>query len=102
MYLPLDLDQFCKIFIPDGLDQLISGINDLPVSCWLNAKARRVGRVCFVFLTDLIIRRGGKLLCQLFFWGKWFSWCWLGGIWGVEGLDKRICWGYCGWDEAFF
>jgi hypothetical protein len=27
----LGLDQICKIFIPDGLDLSISGINDLPV-----------------------------------------------------------------------
>ena len=25
---------------------------------------------------------------------KLFSWCWLGGIWGFEGLDKGICWGF--------
>jgi hypothetical protein len=22
--------------------------------------------------------------------------CWLGGFWGVEGLDKGICWGFAG------
>ena len=20
---------------------------------------------------------------------KWFGWCWLGGIWGFEGVDKK-------------
>jgi hypothetical protein len=25
-----------------------------------------------------------------------FSWCWLGGIWGFEGLDKGICWVFAG------
>jgi hypothetical protein len=29
----LDLDQVCKIFIPDGLDMSISGINNLLVKC---------------------------------------------------------------------
>jgi len=23
-------------------------------------------------------------------------------FWGVEGLDMRICWGFCGWTTAFF
>ena len=42
-----------------------------------------IGRVCLVLLTDLIIRVGGKLLCQLLKRIMWFSWCWLGGIWGI-------------------
>jgi len=42
------------IFIPDGLDHLISGINDLLVKC----EGPAVGRGCLVLLTDLIIRRG--------------------------------------------
>ena len=92
MYLPLDLDQFCKIFIPDGLDQLISGINDLPVSCWLNAKARRVGRVCLVLFTDLIIRVGEKLLCQLRETFIWIVLMELDEFLGWRGLDMRICW----------
>ena len=41
-------------------------------------------------LTDLIIRVGGKLVCQVFLSFKWFDWCWLGGILGFEGLDTRI------------
>jgi hypothetical protein len=48
-------------------------------------------------LTDLIIRDGGKLLCQLLKRIMWFSWCWLGGIWGIEGLDTRICLDYLGY-----
>jgi hypothetical protein len=24
----------------------------------------------------------------------------LGGLFGVEGLDTRICWGFCGWATA--
>ena len=40
--------------------------------------------------TALIIRVGGKLLCQLFFGFMWFSWCELGGFWRVEGLDTAI------------
>jgi len=55
-----------------------------------------------VLLTDLIIRDGGKLVCQVFLSFKWFGWCGLGGIWSFEGLDTGICWGFCGWDEAFF
>ena len=94
----LDLDRVCTIFIPDGLDLLISGINNLPVKC----EDPAVGRVCLVLLTDLIIRRGGKLLCQLFLWGKWFGWCGLGGIFDFEGLDKRFCWGFCGVRRRFF
>jgi hypothetical protein len=42
-----------------------------------------------VLLTDLIIRVGGKLLCQLFFGFMLFSWCELGGFLGVEGLDRK-------------
>jgi hypothetical protein len=47
-------------------------------------------------VTRDIIRLGEKLVCQLFFWVKWFVWCWLGGILGFEGLDTGICWGFCG------
>jgi hypothetical protein len=39
--------------------------------------------------TALIIRAGGKLLCQLFLSFKWFEWSWLGGFWRVEGLDRK-------------
>ena len=46
-----------------------------------------LGRVS-LFATALIIRGGGKLLCQLFFGFMWFSWCWLGEFLGYEGLDK--------------
>jgi hypothetical protein len=28
--------------------------------------------------------------------------CELGGFWGVEGLDMRICWVFEGWVEGFF
>jgi hypothetical protein len=48
-----------------------------------------IGRVCLVLLTALIIRDGGKLLCQVFLSFKLFGWCGLGGNWGVEGLDKK-------------
>jgi hypothetical protein len=56
------------IFIPNWLDHLISGINNLKTGNreQLKAKARLVGRVCLDLLTDLIIRDGGKLLCQVF------------------------------------
>ena len=37
----------------------------------------------------LIVRVGGKLLCQLFFGFIWFSWYELGGFLGVEGLDRK-------------
>ena len=53
-----------------------------------------IGRVCLVLLTDLIIRVGVKLLCQLFLLGKWFGWRGLGGILDFEGIDKGICWGF--------
>jgi hypothetical protein len=39
--------------------------------------------------TALIIRVGGKLLCQLFLSFKWFEWRRLGGFWRVEGLDTK-------------
>jgi hypothetical protein len=39
---------------------------------------------------SLIIWVGGKLLCQLFFGGKWLMGCGLGGFLGVEGLDLRF------------
>jgi len=61
-----------------------------------------VGRVCLVMLTDLIIRVGGKLVCQFLERIMLFGWCGLGGIWGFEGLDKGICWGFCGWDGDFY
>jgi hypothetical protein len=73
------------ILIPDGLDLLISGINNLRVK----SEDPAIGRVCLVMLTDLIIRVGGKLLCQLFLIFMWFVWCWLGGNWGFESLDKK-------------
>jgi hypothetical protein len=60
------------------------------------------GRVCLVLLTDLIIRVGGKLVCQLFLSFKWFGWCGLGGILEFEGLDKGICWGFCGARGVFY
>ena len=60
----------------------------------LNAKTRLDGRVCLVLLTDLIIRDGWKLLCQLRGTFMLFGWCGLGGFWGFEGLDKGICWGF--------
>ena len=42
------------------------------------------------FPLTLIVRVGGKLLCQLFFGFIWFSWYELGGFLGVEGLDRKI------------
>jgi hypothetical protein len=80
----LGLGKICKIFITNGLYYLIFGINHLR----LNAKARRIGRVCLL-PTALIIRRGGKLLCQLLKRFMLFGWCELGGIWGFEGLDRK-------------
>jgi len=47
-------------------------------------------------LTGLIIRVGGKLLCQVFFFGKWLIWYWLWSFLGVEGLDKGNYWAFCG------
>jgi hypothetical protein len=63
------MDQICKIFIPEDLDLSISGINNLKTGNreQLKSEGPAVGRVCLVLLTDLIIRRGGKLVCQLFF-----------------------------------
>jgi hypothetical protein len=59
------------IFIPDGLDILISGINNLKTGNreqgTVKYEGPAIGRVCLVLLTDLIIRVGGKLLCQIFF-----------------------------------
>jgi hypothetical protein len=60
----------------------------------LNAKTRLVGRVCLVLLTDLIIRDGGKLLCQILKRFMLFGWRGLGGFWGFEGLDKGILLGF--------
>ena len=85
------------ILIPESLDLLIFGINKLLVK----SEDPAVGRVCLVLLTDLIIRDGGKLLCQLFLLWKWFDWCGLGGFLGVEGLDTGICWGFCGCEGDF-
>ena len=31
-----------------------------------------------------------------------FGWCRLGGILGSEGLDKGICWVFCGCDGVFY
>jgi hypothetical protein len=45
----LGLDQISKIFIPEGLDLSISGINHLLVSCWLKAKTRRAWPGLFGF-----------------------------------------------------
>src|ERR1035437_9653849 len=61
-----------------------------------------LGRVCLILLTDLIIRDRGKLLCQLLERFMLFGWYRLGGIWGSEGLDKGICWGFCGCDGVFY
>jgi hypothetical protein len=44
-----------------------------------------------VLITILIIRDGGKLVCQLFFGGKLLILGLLLGNWRVEGLDNRIC-----------
>ena len=82
----LGLDQICKIFIPDGLDLSISGINDLPVK----SEGPAVGRVCLVLLTDLIIPRGGKLLCQLLRNNIWIVLIELDGFWEWQGLDTAI------------
>jgi hypothetical protein len=30
-----------------------------------------------------------------------FDWCLLGGIWGIEGLDKGICWVFAGGARRF-
>jgi len=60
----------------------------------LKAKTRLDGRVCLVLLTDLIIRDGGKLVCQILKRIMLFGWCGLGGFWGFEGLDKGILLGF--------
>jgi hypothetical protein len=60
-----------------------------PLQLAVKCEGPAAGRVCLVLLTDLIIRVGGKLLCQVFLSFKWFGWCGLGGNWGVEGLDKK-------------
>jgi hypothetical protein len=36
------------------------------------------------------------------FMGKWLVRCGLVGLFGVEGLDKRFCWGFWGWATAIF
>ena len=59
----------------------------------LNAKTRLIGRVCLL-PTALIIRVGGKLLCQLFFGGKWLLGWELWGFWRAEGLDTAILLGF--------
>ena len=58
--------------------------------------------LCVVLLTDLIIRVGGKLVCQLLERFMLFVWCGLGGIWGFEGLDKGICWDFFAGATAIF
>jgi hypothetical protein len=73
------------ILIPDGLDLLISGINNLRVK----SEDPAIGRVCLVMLTVLIIWDGGKLVCQLLKRIMSFGWCGLGGFWGFEGLDRK-------------
>src|SRR5208283_547143 len=45
------------------------------------------GSLCL--LTTLIIRVGGKLVCQVFFGGKWLVGCGLWGFWRVEGVDRK-------------
>ena len=58
----------------------------------LNAKARRVGRVCLVLLTDLIIRFAGKLLCQVFLWAEVIGGVLVMGILeGFGGLTRGFC-----------
>src|ERR1035437_7724974 len=90
-----------KRHVKSGLVWIRSGLSlDLVWTSSLRLRVKckdpAIGRVCLVLLTDLIIRVGGKLLCQLFFGFKLFSWCLLGGILGFEGLDKGICWVSCG------
>jgi hypothetical protein len=50
------------MFIPDGLDLSISGINNLKTENRKHGTVKcedpAVGRVCLVLLTDLIIRDG--------------------------------------------
>ena len=56
----------------------------------VKCKDPAIGRVCLVLLTDLIIRDGGKLVCQILKRFMLFGWCGLGGFWGFEGVDRRI------------
>jgi len=81
------------------LDLSISGINDLPVSCWLNAKTRRLaGSVCLCYYFNYT--RWRELLCQLVLRFKLFGWCWLGGFWGFEGLTCGYAGDFAGaWSE---
>ena len=46
------------------------------------------GPLCLL-LTSLIIRVGGKLVCQVFFGGKWLGGWRLVGFWRVEGVDRK-------------
>ena len=55
-------------------------------------KPGALGRVCLVLLTDLIIQDGGKLVCQLFFGGKWLMASGLGEILRGEGVDNSGQW----------
>ena len=70
------------------------------IALWLRAKSsKHLGYGCrdanalpqleWHFPPTLIVRVGGKLLCQLFFGFIWFSWYELGGFLGVEGLDRK-------------
>ena len=59
----------------------------------LNAKARLIGRVCFFLLLSLYAVEH-NYYANYFSGGMWLMGCWLGGFFGVEGLDKRICWGF--------
>jgi hypothetical protein len=49
-----------------------------------------LGRVCLVLLTDLIIPRGGKLLCQLLRNYIWIVLIELDGFSEWQGLDTAI------------
>jgi len=66
----------------------------------LKRRPGAVGRsVCL--LPALIIRRGTN------YYAKYFSrdvvdGIVVRGIWGFEGLDKRIYWGFAGWARGFF
>ena len=71
-----------------GLDLVWTSWRRLRVKC----EGPAVGRVCVDLLTALIIRVGGKLLCQVFFGGKWLMRCWLVDFLGAQGLDTRFCW----------
>ena len=69
-----------------------NSFTSIPIVKVLKSEGPAVGRVSLVMLTDLIIRDGGKLLCQLRETNILIVLMELGGFSWWRGLDKRICW----------